>query len=157
MLSRLVCEEIIKRWEGITESVLFWMFDYSLKVYRVEDIHILFLSKVNQSSPNLHFRRLNKPTYGNVFDLPLPLWEWLLYIPGTLHLEGLCPPSTPACLLSQVLPVVQIHLRWSGKLLPLNPIAFWETSVPLQAKPDKQQLENKICFRSVRCIGGNIK
>lgn len=117
------------------------MFDYSSQVYRVEDISILVLSKVIQLSPNLPFRNLNEATYGNVFDLPLPLHEQLLHVPRTLPLEGLCPPSTPACSLPQAPPVVQICLRSSGKLL--------EVSVLLQAKLDKQQLENKTFFGQV--------
>lgn len=53
-------------------------------------------------------------------------------------------------------PVVQIHVRSSGHLL-LNLADFWETSVLLQVRLDKQQLENKTSFRSIRCIGGNVK
>lgn len=71
------------------------MFDYSLQGYRVEDIRILFLSKVIRTSPNLHFRTLNKPTDGNVLDLPLPLREGLLYVPGALRLWKACVPQAP--------------------------------------------------------------
>jgi len=74
------------------------LFDYSLHGYRVEDIRILFLSKVIQPSPTLHFRTVNKPTSGNVFNLPVPLREWLLYVPGHPASGRLVSPRTPACL-----------------------------------------------------------
>lgn len=77
-------------------------------------------------------------------------------VPGWfLYPKHLSPFTVP------VPPVVQIHVRSSRHLL-LNPIDFWETSVLLrldkqQVRLDKQQLENKTSFRTIRCIGRNVK